>query len=54
MGKLLVRFCEGLEYNLGMVEILWHRRESRRTTENTNFVLQPWESPSYSKGVMNC
>jgi len=24
-----------------MAEILWHRRESRRQTENTNFCLEP-------------
>jgi hypothetical protein len=39
VGKPLVRFCEGQEYNCGMDEILWHRRESRRQTEKTNFVL---------------
>ena len=39
MGKPLVRFCEGLEFNCDMVEILWHRRESRRQTEKTNFDL---------------
>ena len=32
-----------------MVEILWHRRESRRQTEKTNFDLQSWEAPAYSK-----
>jgi hypothetical protein len=36
MGKPFVRFCEGLRYNWGMDEILWHRRETRRQTENTN------------------
>jgi hypothetical protein len=30
MGKPLVRFCEGQEFNCDMVKILWHRRESRR------------------------
>jgi len=30
MGKPLVRFCEGQEFNCDMDEILWHRRESRR------------------------
>ena len=30
MGKPLVRFCEGQEFNCDMEEILWHRRESRR------------------------
>jgi hypothetical protein len=37
MGKPFVRFCEGLRYNQCMAEILWHRRETRRQTENTNF-----------------
>jgi len=36
MGKPFVRFCEGLRYNWCMGEILWHRRETRRQTENTN------------------
>ena len=36
MGKPFVRFCEGLRHNWGMAEILWHRRETRRQTENTN------------------
>jgi hypothetical protein len=31
-----------------MVEIWWHRRETRRQTENTNFDLQHWEEPGYS------
>ena len=35
-GKPFVRFCEGLRYNWCMGEILWHRRETRRQTENTN------------------
>jgi hypothetical protein len=39
MGNPLVRFCEGQEFNCGMDEIWWHRRESRRQTENTNVVL---------------
>jgi hypothetical protein len=30
MGKPLVRFWEGQEFNCDMEEILWHRRESRR------------------------
>ncbi len=37
VGKLLVRFCEGPRHNWCMVEISWHRRETRRQTENTNF-----------------
>ena len=36
MGKPFVRFCEGLRYNWCMDEILWHHRETRRQTENTN------------------
>jgi hypothetical protein len=36
MGKPFVRFCEGLRHNWCMGEILWHRRETRRQTENTN------------------
>jgi hypothetical protein len=36
VGKPLVRFCEGLRRNWCMAEILWHRRETRRQTENTN------------------
>src|SRR5207244_4205179 len=35
-GKPLVRFCEGLRHNRCRAEILWHRRETRRQTENTN------------------
>src|SRR5262249_4994584 len=36
MGKPFVRFCEGLGRNWCMDEIVWHRRETRRQTENTN------------------
>jgi len=32
-----------------MGDMLWHRRETRRTTENTNFALQSGECPIYSK-----
>ena len=32
-----------------MDEIMWHRRESRRPTENTNVILESWESPVYSQ-----
>jgi len=28
--------CEGVRHNWCMAEILWHRRETRRQTENTN------------------
>jgi hypothetical protein len=38
VGKLLVRFCEGLRHNWCRAEILWHRRETRRQTENTNIM----------------
>jgi len=48
VGKPLVRFCEGLDGNFGMDEIVWHRRETRRQTENTKRILQPGESPAYS------
>src|SRR6266478_8904084 len=36
--KPFVRFCEGLRHNWCMAEILWHRRETRRQTENTNIM----------------
>ncbi len=36
VGNLLVRFCEGLRHNWGMAEIMGHRRETRRQTENPN------------------
>ena len=39
MGNPLVRFWEGQEYDWYTEEILWHRRENRRPTENTNFFL---------------
>ena len=42
MGKPLVRFCEGQEFNCGMDEISWHRRESRRK--------QRKQTSSYSHG----
>ena len=48
MGKPLVRFCEGRECNGDMEEILWHRRETRRKTEKTNFSLKPRKAPVYS------
>jgi hypothetical protein len=31
-----------------MAEILWHRRETRRQTENTNFCLNGGKAPAYS------
>jgi hypothetical protein len=39
VGNPQVRFREGQECYWYMEEILWHRRESRRQTENTNFFL---------------
>jgi hypothetical protein len=36
MGKPFVRFCEGMRHNWCMAGIMWHRRETRRQTENTN------------------
>ena len=39
----------GRRFNCDMVAILWHRRESRRQTEKTNFDLQSREAPAYSK-----
>jgi hypothetical protein len=33
-----------------MGEILWHRRETRRETENTNFALQPRGAPDLLEG----
>jgi len=32
-----------------MGKIAWHRRVTRRQTENTNFTLKSEESPVYSK-----
>ena len=31
-----------------MAEILWHRRETRRPTENTHFCLNGGKAPAYS------
>jgi hypothetical protein len=36
------------EPNRRMAEILWHRRETRRQTENTNICLNGGEAPAYS------
>ena len=33
-----------------MAEILWHRRETRRQTENTNVSLTDGKDPAYSPG----
>jgi len=44
MGKPLVRFCEGQEFNCDMEEILWHRRESRRKLRK--------QTSSYSHGSL--
>ena len=37
-----------------MGAILWHRRETRRQTEKTNFALQLGEFPAYSKVTWQC
>jgi len=39
ISDLVVSLGEGLGSNGGMGEIRWHRRETRRPTENTNFTL---------------
>jgi len=38
----------GWSATLDMDEILWHRRETRRKTENTNIILCLGESSAYS------
>ncbi len=43
----------GAADNLSMVEILWHRRETRRQTENTNIDLQLGEDAVYSTNSSN-
>jgi len=55
MGKPFVRFCEGVRHNWCMAEIVWHRRETRRQTENTNVRLLALEGlfllDNYSCGL---
>jgi len=34
-----------------MGEILWHRRQIRRQTEKTNFILTSGEFPAYSNSL---
>ncbi len=41
----------GWSATLDMDEILWHRRETRRQTENTNIILCRGESPAYSNSL---
>ena len=41
----------GWSATLDMDDILWHRQETRRQTENTNFILCLGESPAYSQGI---
>jgi hypothetical protein len=53
MGNPLVRFWEGQEYDWYMEEILWHRRESRRQTEKTNFFLSSGSLLSTHKVCLN-
>ena len=45
---LQVRFCEESRTNCRMAEIAWHRRETRRQTENTNFSLTDGKDSAYS------
>ena len=48
MGKPFVRFCEGWRHNRCRAEILWHRRETRRQTENTNIMPIARKASFYS------
>ncbi len=41
----------GASYNRAMVDILWHRRETRRITENTNLDLKLGRNSSTRHGV---
>jgi len=50
---LQVRFCEEPGTNRRMGEIAWHRRETRRQTENTNFSLSDGKNLAYSP-VLTC
>ena len=40
-GKSACPVLRGAGVNWSMDEIWWHRRESRRQTENTNICLEP-------------
>jgi len=42
------RDLRGVSENCGMVEILWHRRETRRLTEKTNLDLYARKGLIYS------
>ena len=53
VGKPLVRFCEGLRRNWCMAEILWHRRETRRQTENTNRLLRSVKTATEKRREQN-
>jgi len=44
----LAQFREGPGTTDGMVLMLWHRRETRRQTENTNKDLPHRKAPAYS------
>ncbi len=48
---LQVRFCEEPGTNRRMAEIMWHRRKTRRQTENTNISLTDGEDPAYSPNL---
>jgi hypothetical protein len=45
---LQVRFCEGPVTNLCMVEILWHRRETRREQRIQTSTYRTGKEPAYS------
>ena len=49
---LQVRFCEEPGTNWRMAVIAWHRRETRRQTENTNFSLIVGKNPAYSSTTL--
>src|ERR671938_478305 len=52
--KPFVRFCEGLRHNRCMAEIVWHRRETRRQTENTNVMPIARKASFYSTNIRTC
>ena len=52
MGKPLVRFCEGQEFNCDMEKILWHRRESRRKQRKQTFSLSHGRLPATRNPIL--
>jgi hypothetical protein len=49
MGKPLVRFCEGQEFNRRYGRDIVAPPRKQAETEKTNFDLQSREAPAYSK-----